>query len=115
MLDHPIVDVALGLILLYTVLSLFASIVKEWISTLLGLRAKNLEKGIKTAVGQGPMPIRKRTCATGVHVRGHAIRTCTFATFACRCSHSGCTTASGAAMPRRNRRPWPERPPYFDT
>ena len=48
MLDHPIVDVALGLILLYTVLSLLASIVKEWISTLLGLRAKNLEKGIKT-------------------------------------------------------------------
>ena len=48
MLDHPIVGVALGLILLYTVLSLFASIVKEWISTLLGLRAKNLEKGIKT-------------------------------------------------------------------
>ena len=51
MLDHPIVDVALGLILLYTVLSLFASIVKEWISTLFGLRAKNLEKGIKTLIG----------------------------------------------------------------
>lgn len=31
MLDHPIVDVALGLILLYTVLSLFASVAKEWI------------------------------------------------------------------------------------
>ena len=51
MLDHPIVDVALGLILLYTVLSLFASVVKEWISTLLGLRAKNLEKGIQTLIG----------------------------------------------------------------
>ena len=51
MLDHPIVDVALGLILLYTVLSLFASVVKEWISTFLGLRAKNLEKGIQTLIG----------------------------------------------------------------
>ena len=51
MLDHPIVDVALGLILLYTVLSLFASVVKEWISTFLGLRAKNLETGIQTLIG----------------------------------------------------------------
>jgi len=51
MLDHPIVDVALGLILLYTVLSLFASVVKEWISTFLGLRATNLKKGIQTLVG----------------------------------------------------------------
>ncbi len=51
MLDHPIVDVALGLILLYTVLSLFASVVKEWISTFLGLRAKNLKKGIQTLIG----------------------------------------------------------------
>lgn len=51
MLDHPIVDVALGLILLYTVLSLFASVVKEWISTFLALRAKNLDKGIQTLIG----------------------------------------------------------------
>ena len=51
MLDHPIVDVALGLILLYTVLSLVASVVKEWISTLFSLRAKNLEKGIQALVG----------------------------------------------------------------
>ena len=51
MLDSPIVDVALGLIFLYTVLSLFASVVKEWISTFLGLRAKNLEKGIRTLIG----------------------------------------------------------------
>ena len=51
MFDHPIVDVALGLILLYTVLSLFASVVKEWISTFFGLRAKKLKKGIQTLIG----------------------------------------------------------------
>ena len=51
MLDHPIVDVALGLILLYSALSLVASVVKEWISTLFGLRAKNLRKGIQTLIG----------------------------------------------------------------
>ena len=52
MLDHPIVDVALGLILLYSTLSLVASVVKEWISSVFGLRAKNLEKGIQTLIGK---------------------------------------------------------------
>ena len=42
MLDHPIVDVALGLILLYSTHSLVASVVKEWISSVLALQAKNL-------------------------------------------------------------------------
>lgn len=51
MFDHPVVDVALGLALLYSVLSLVASVVKEWISTLLSLRAKNLQKGIGTLIG----------------------------------------------------------------
>ena len=44
--------VALGLILLYSVLSLVASVVKEWFSTLRGLRAKNLQEGIQTLIGQ---------------------------------------------------------------
>ena len=52
MLDHPIVDVALGLILLYSTLSLVASVVKEWISSVLGWRAKNLEKGIRNLIGK---------------------------------------------------------------
>ena len=51
MLDHPVVDVALGLALLYSVLSLVASVVKEWVSTLFSLRAKNLRKGIGTLIG----------------------------------------------------------------
>ncbi|WP_420636622.1 hypothetical protein [Candidatus Palauibacter sp.] len=51
MLDHPVVDVALTLVLLYSVLSLVASVVKEWVSTLLSLRAKNLRKGIGTLIG----------------------------------------------------------------
>ena len=51
MFDHPVVDVALGLALLYSVLSLVASVVKEWVSTLLSLRAKNLRKGIGTLIG----------------------------------------------------------------
>lgn len=51
MFDHPVVDVALGLALLYSVLSLVASVVKEWVSTLFSLRAKNLQKGIGTLIG----------------------------------------------------------------
>ena len=52
MLDHPIVDVALGLFLLYSTLSLVASVVKEWVSSFLGLRAKNLQEGIQTLIGE---------------------------------------------------------------
>ena len=52
MLDHPIVDVALGLILLYCTLSLVASVVKEWISSVLALRAQNLQEGIQNLIGE---------------------------------------------------------------
>ena len=52
MLDHPIIDVALGLFLLFSTLSLVASVVKEWVSSVLGLRAKNLQKGIQTLIGK---------------------------------------------------------------
>ena len=52
MLDHPIVDVALGLILLYSTLSLVASVVKEWISSIFAWRAKNLEKGVQNLIGE---------------------------------------------------------------
>ena len=52
MLDHPAVDVALGLIVLYVLLSVAASSVKEWISSVFGLRSKNLRKGIDRLVGE---------------------------------------------------------------
>lgn len=51
MLDHPIIDIALGLILIYVVLSLVASSVQEWVASLCGLRSKNLQKGIQTLIG----------------------------------------------------------------
>ena len=43
-----------------------------------------------------------------------AIRTCMPAASLCWCTAFGCTTASGAAVPRRNRRPQPERPTSFE-
>ena len=51
MLDHPIIDIALGLVLFYVVLSLVASAVQEWIASLFAPRSKNLLKGIQNLVG----------------------------------------------------------------
>ena len=51
MLDHPIIDVALGLILFYIILSLVASAVQEWIASLLALRSKNLRAGVQNLIG----------------------------------------------------------------
>ena len=51
MLDHPAIDIALGIILFYVILSLVASAVQEWIASLLGLRSKNLNAGIKRLIG----------------------------------------------------------------
>ena len=52
MFNHPVVDVALGLVLLYSALSLVASAAKEWISTVFRLRARNLQVGIRMLIGQ---------------------------------------------------------------
>ncbi|MDE0712557.1 MAG: hypothetical protein OXH60_10545 [Rhodospirillales bacterium] len=51
MLDHPIIDVGLGLIFFYVVLSLVASAVQEWIASLCALRSKNLRKGVQNLLG----------------------------------------------------------------
>ena len=51
MLDHPIIDVSLGLIFIYVTLSLVASAVQEWIASLCGLRSKNLWSGVKNLIG----------------------------------------------------------------
>ena len=51
MFDHPIIDVGLGLIFFYVVLSLVASAVQEWIASLFALRSKNLFKGVQNLIG----------------------------------------------------------------
>ena len=52
MFDHPIIDVGLGLMFVYIVLSLVASAAQEWIASLLGLRAKNLRAGVQNLIGE---------------------------------------------------------------
>ncbi|KJE35203.1 hypothetical protein UF64_11135 [Thalassospira sp. HJ] len=51
MFEHPVIDVALGLIFFYVTLSLVASAAQEWVASLVGLRSTNLEEGIKRLVG----------------------------------------------------------------
>ena len=45
------IDVALGLIWLYLLLSVLASAVQEWIAVVLALRSRNLRAGIRTLLG----------------------------------------------------------------
>ena len=51
MFDSPVVDVALGLILFFLILSLVCSAVQEWIASAVGLRSRNLRKGIENLIG----------------------------------------------------------------
>ena len=51
MLDHPIIDVGLGLIFFYVVLSLVASAVQEWVASLFALRSKTLWAGVQHLIG----------------------------------------------------------------
>lgn len=46
MLDTPIVDVALGLMFVYLVLSLICSGIQEWLASVTRLRSRNLRTGI---------------------------------------------------------------------
>lgn len=49
--DSAIIDVALGLILFFLILSLICSAVQEWIASAVGLRSRNLRKGIENLIG----------------------------------------------------------------
>ncbi len=52
MLDHPAIDVGLGLIFFYVVLSLVTSAIQEWIASIFGLRSKNLLSGVRNLIGK---------------------------------------------------------------
>ena len=51
MLDHSIIDVALGLVFFYVILSLVASAVQERIASVCALRSKNLRLGVANLIG----------------------------------------------------------------
>lgn len=51
MSDSIIIDIALGLILFFLVLSLLCSAIQEWIASLFGLRSRNLRQGIDKLLG----------------------------------------------------------------
>ena len=51
MFDHPIIDVALGLVFFYVVLSLVASAIQEWIASVCLLRSGTMRTGVQTLIG----------------------------------------------------------------
>lgn len=51
MFDHPIIEVTLGLVFFYVVLSLVASAVQEWIASVCAMRSKNLRSGVENLIG----------------------------------------------------------------
>jgi hypothetical protein len=51
MFDNMILDITLGLLLFFLVLSLICSAVQEWIAGAVGLRSRNLRNGIDNLVG----------------------------------------------------------------
>ncbi|HXD47893.1 MAG TPA: hypothetical protein VN600_03920 [Gemmatimonadaceae bacterium] len=53
MLNSTVLDVTIGLVLIYLVLSLFCSAVKEWIARFLALRATALRQGINELLAGG--------------------------------------------------------------
>jgi hypothetical protein len=53
MFGSEILEIGIGLAFVYLLMSLICSVVNEWISGLMGLRAKNLEAGIKSLFSDG--------------------------------------------------------------
>ena len=51
MFEHPILDIGLGLVFFYVILSMVASAVQEWIASLLALRSRNLLSGVQNLIG----------------------------------------------------------------
>jgi hypothetical protein len=55
MFGSEILEVGIGLAFVYLLLSLVCSVVNEWISGVMGLRAKNLEAGIRSLFSDGKL------------------------------------------------------------
>lgn len=49
---NAVIDVALGLTFLYLVVSLFVTVINEWISSILKLRARNLRRGLRALIDE---------------------------------------------------------------
>lgn len=57
MFGSEILDIGIGLAFVYLLLSLVCSVVNEWIAGVVGLRAKNLEAGIRSLFSDGKLTI----------------------------------------------------------
>jgi hypothetical protein len=69
MFGSQIVDIAIGLIFVYLLLSLICSVLNEWVAALFSMRAKNLEAGIRNMLEgaqKGDKPIADEIYSHGL-------------------------------------------------
>ena len=52
MLDNRLVDVAIGLVFIFLLASMFCTVINEWIAQLFRLRAQTLRKGLANLIGE---------------------------------------------------------------
>ena len=57
MFGSEILDIGIGVAFVYLLLSLVCSVLNEWIAGVMGLRAKNLEAGIRSLFSDGKLTI----------------------------------------------------------
>jgi hypothetical protein len=69
MFGTGLMEVAIGLIFIYLILSLACTVVSEWIAGLTGMRASNLEAGIRSLFSNGTIDTTK-TLADAVYEHG---------------------------------------------
>jgi hypothetical protein len=56
MFASGILDVAIGMVFVYLLFSLVCTAINEWVAAVLGLRASNLEAGIRSLLNEGSLP-----------------------------------------------------------
>lgn len=64
MFGNGLVEVAIGMVFVYLLLSLISTVLNEWIAGLLGMRARNLEKGIRSLFTDGNLTEEKKECTS---------------------------------------------------
>jgi len=97
MTDNLLLNVTIGLVLMYLLIALFCTIFQEWIATLLDWRAKHLEAAIKQLLSPSATPSTEATAVLNhplIRMVGRSMPAATNA--------GGAETATPSFLPARN-------------
>src|SRR4051812_27432113 len=73
MFGSDIVDVAIGLVFVYLLLSLICSVINEWIAAVFSMRATNLEDGIRNLLSGSAVPPADKNTDIAHQLYDHAL------------------------------------------